>query len=148
MTTVTLPDPDFFFFPVQVSVNVLDSERPPTDSVPEGGRAPDHPPDAAHADAFTADQVSVTVPPGDTLPGVALMVTTGLLLFFDFSTPIDVVAFPLAQARPEQTQRTNAATARKCLSEANLAPMCVSPVAVACSTSAKPRPGFRNRPLY
>jgi hypothetical protein len=129
-------------------VKVLDSDKPVTDSVPDAARAPDQPPDALHADAFDADQFKVTVPPGDTLPGVALIDTTGLAPFLDFSTPTGAATLPAAQAVPVANIAAAATAENKLIFLASAVAMTISPVPTLCSSRAEAHEGLRNQPLH
>ena len=63
--------------PLQFSVKSLEACRPMMNSLPESGLPPVQPPEARQARASVDCHVSVTVPPGATVVGLALSVSVG-----------------------------------------------------------------------
>lgn len=63
--------------PVQFTVKLVEALSAAVAWVPLVASAPDQPPDAVQEAAFVEDQVSVEVPPLETLVGFALSATVG-----------------------------------------------------------------------
>jgi hypothetical protein len=76
--TVVLADTGAPPLLLQASAYVVAAEIGPTCWVPEVAREPLHPFEAVQVVAFVEDQLSVTVPPGPTVFGVADSVTVGV----------------------------------------------------------------------
>ena len=91
--------------PVQVRVKLVVAFRAGITSLPVTALLPLHPSAAVQAVAFDALHVSVTVPPGAVLDGLALRLTTGGLP----GVPGSIMAFSgLGSPEPEHAQDTDA----------------------------------------
>jgi hypothetical protein len=77
---------------VQVNTYVALAVSAPVDWEPLMGFAPDHEPEAVHAVALVADQLSVALPPLVTLLGPTLKLTVGVDALIE--TVADCVALP------------------------------------------------------